>query len=91
MKHKQAITMAAALIAALSAVAAVSGILSTGGAGRHAYETIRGRMVVIYGEGVYRDMSVECSGAGNSAGLCHALYRHTAVVPRPRLLRGGLM
>lgn len=55
---------AAYLLAALAAVGAVTGLLTTGGPGQHDVETLRGATVTLYGEGLYR-YDTWLVGAGN--------------------------
>ena len=63
-KEKKVITILAALIAVLSAVAASAGIFSDAGGGTYAYETIRGRITQIYGKGLYHHMSADVAIQG---------------------------
>ena len=46
-------------ITALAAVATLTGILSDAGPGLYYYESIRGRTIAIYGQGIYRHMSAD--------------------------------
>lgn len=64
MKQQLVISILVLLIAAFSAVAASTGIFSSGGPGPVEYETIRGEMVTLYGEGVYKHMSVDVAPQG---------------------------
>ena len=64
MKHKFSVTQLSILIAVLAALAAYTGIYSSGGPGPHRIESVRGEPVTIYGEGLYRDMSMEVAPQG---------------------------
>lgn len=47
------------IIVILATAATTIGIFSTGGTGPYEYKSIRGKMVTIYGKGLYKDMSAE--------------------------------
>ncbi|MDX1585616.1 MAG: hypothetical protein R3222_02685 [Balneolaceae bacterium] len=64
MKHKFSVTQLTILIAVLAALAAYTGIFSEGGPGPHRIESVRGSKVTIYGEGLYRHMSLEVAPQG---------------------------
>ncbi|MDR9457858.1 MAG: hypothetical protein RI572_10670 [Salegentibacter sp.] len=64
MKHKQTITILGSLIAVLSAITSLLGIFSNDGSGPFQYESIRGRMVDIYGKGIYHHMSADVAIQG---------------------------
>ncbi|MBD3344406.1 MAG: hypothetical protein GF401_05010 [Chitinivibrionales bacterium] len=64
MKHRNTITIIVVLIVVFAAAATLCGIFSSGGPGRYEYESIRGRTVVIYGEGIYKDMSADVAVQG---------------------------
>jgi hypothetical protein len=64
MKHRNTITALTLLIAALAASAAAAGVFSDGGTGPHEYESIRGQNVMVYGRGLYRDMSADVAPQG---------------------------
>jgi len=64
MKRKQTITILIGAIIILSAIAALSGIFTTGGPGNFDYETIRGETVTIYGKGLYKHMSADVAIQG---------------------------
>ena len=64
MRHKFIVTQLSILIAVLAALAAYTGIYSGGGPGPHSIESVRGETVIIYGEGLYRDMSLEVAPQG---------------------------
>jgi len=64
MKNKGSLSVIVILIAVLSAIAALSGIFSEWGSGTFMYESIRGRMVEIYGTGIYRHMSADVAIQG---------------------------
>jgi len=64
MKNQKSITILTTIIIFLSAFAAFTGILSSGGPGSFEYESIRGETVEIYGVGVYRHMSAEVAPQG---------------------------
>lgn len=64
MKQKKAISILVLCIAAISAVAAASGIFSVQGPGPYQYESIRGQTVTIYGKGLYHHMSAEVAIQG---------------------------
>lgn len=64
MKNRKIITILTYLIVIGSIVATLTGILSKGGPGKYAYESIRGEDVMIYGKGLYKDMSVDVAVQG---------------------------
>jgi hypothetical protein len=64
MKNKRIITILTSCIILLSAIAAGTGIWSSGGRSSYEYTSIRGEKVVIYGKGLYRHMSAEVAPQG---------------------------
>jgi hypothetical protein len=64
MQQARTITILVFMIAAVAALATLTGILSAGGPGPFAYTTIRGQQVTIYGRGLYRDMSADVAVQG---------------------------
>lgn len=64
MKNQKSITILTSVIIFLSAIAALTGILSSDGPGSFEYESIRGETVQIYGKGVYRHMSADVAPQG---------------------------
>lgn len=64
MKHRRTITILVVFIALAAGIAAGVGVFSSGGSGQFDYESIRGRTVPIYGEGVYRHMSADVAVQG---------------------------
>jgi hypothetical protein len=58
MKFRKEVTVLAVLIMVLSLTAAITGIYSSGGPGKHEITSIRGETVEIYGKGLYRNDSV---------------------------------
>jgi hypothetical protein len=64
MVRQKIITALAISIIILSAVAIGVGIFSSGGPGAYEYPSIRGKMVTIYGKGIYRQMSAEVAPQG---------------------------
>ncbi len=66
MRYKKAITVLAILIAVLSIVATLAGILSNQGPGEYEHESIRGKNVNIYGKGFYKHMSSDVAIQGIS-------------------------
>ncbi len=64
MQHKKSLTILVILITLISMAAASLGIFSNEGAGSYQYKSIRGRMVTIYGKGLYKDMSAEVAPQG---------------------------
>lgn len=52
------------MIAAVSVICTTAGIFTRGGPGRYEYESIRGKTVIIYGEGLYRHMSADVAVQG---------------------------
>ena len=63
-KPNRTLTILVFLIAILSALAAAVGIFSRGGPGLFQYESIRGRVIDIYGLGLYRHMSADVAVQG---------------------------
>ncbi|WP_372947545.1 hypothetical protein [Mariniphaga sp.] len=64
MKRKQTITILIGSIIILSVIATLVGIFTTGGPGNFDYETIRGKIVTIYGKGIYKHMSADVAIQG---------------------------
>lgn len=64
MSHNFSVTALSLLIAGLAALAAYTGIYSEGGPGPYDIESVRGETVTVYGEGLYRDMSLEVAPQG---------------------------
>lgn len=64
MERETHITILTGFIILLSAVAASSGIFSSGGLGSYEFVTIRGETVQIYGEGMYHHMSADVAPQG---------------------------
>jgi hypothetical protein len=64
MVRQKIITALAISIIILSTVATGVGIFSSGGPGAYEYPSIRGKMVTIYGKGIYRQMSAEVAPQG---------------------------
>lgn len=64
MKNKRLITILTLIIALLSAFVSAIGIFSKGGPGPYEITSIRGEKVMIYGQGAYRDMSLEVAPQG---------------------------
>lgn len=62
--YANAITTLAIIIVALAATATAAGIFSSGGPGQYEYTSIRGKPVMIYGKGLYKDMSSEVAPQG---------------------------
>ena len=61
---RRPILVLVALICIFSLISTSIGIFSTGGTGSYPFETIRGKTVIIYGEGLYRHMSAEVAPQG---------------------------
>jgi hypothetical protein len=64
MKNKQLITSLVILIVIISAVASLVGIFSSSGAGQRTIESVRGQIVTLYGQGLYKDMSADVAIQG---------------------------
>lgn len=64
MKNKKIITNLVLIIVIISALVALNGIFSSGGAGEYVYESIRGNEVRIYGKGLYQHMSADVAIQG---------------------------
>lgn len=64
MKYKKSITILSSLIVLLAIIAASMGIFSTGGPGSYEIETVRGETVTVYGEGLYKHMSMDVAPQG---------------------------
>jgi len=64
LKNIKTITVLVIIIAIVSTYAALTGILSSGGPGPYTYKSIRGHEVLIYGKGLYKDMSAEVAPQG---------------------------
>ena len=64
MNRNQLITILVILIAFFSAVATITGIVSDDGPDKYEYTSIRGEQILIYGKGLYRDMSADVAIQG---------------------------
>jgi hypothetical protein len=64
MKNKKTITLLVLFLAFGAVVATTEGIFSHEGPGPYSYTTIRGKEVIIYGKGLYKDMSAEVAPQG---------------------------
>lgn len=64
MAHYKTVVLFGSSIVILSAIAALTGIMSSAGPGAYEYESIRGETVVIYGKGVYQHMSADVAPQG---------------------------
>src|SRR4051812_26086283 len=62
--YKRVITYLVVLIALFACIATTTGIFSHDGHGKYTYQSIRGRVVTIYGKGLYKDMSAEVAPQG---------------------------
>jgi hypothetical protein len=64
MKNKKVLTLLSLIIALISSITSLTGMLSQQGPGLHEYETIRGKTVEIYGKGVYQHMTADVAIQG---------------------------
>lgn len=64
MKNQKVISTLVLIVALLAIIASSVGVFSTGGSGRYEYRSIRGQNVIIYGEGIYKDMSADVAIQG---------------------------
>lgn len=64
MKNKKVISVLVIVVAIIAIIAASSGIYSHGGNGQYDYQSIRGKTVTIYGDGLYRHMSADVAIQG---------------------------
>lgn len=64
MKHKKIISILVFLITLFAAAAAITGIFSDEGPGNYEYESVRGKLVILYGKGLYQHMSAEVAIQG---------------------------
>jgi hypothetical protein len=64
MKQKSTVTVLGLFIALVAIVATSMGIFSTGGPGNYQHTSIRGKVVAIYGKGLYKHMSAEVAPQG---------------------------
>ena len=64
MKNKKVISVLVIVVAIMAIIAASSGIFSHGGNGSYDYQSIRGKTVTIYGDGLYRHMSADVAIQG---------------------------
>ncbi|NJJ37568.1 hypothetical protein [Paenibacillus apii] len=58
MKNMREVTLLSVLIIAFAAIAAGAGLLIGGGPGEHAFMSVRGESVTLYGQGLYKNESV---------------------------------
>lgn len=64
MKNKKVISVLVIIVAIMAIIAASAGIFSHGGNGHYDYQSIRGKMVTVYGDGLYRHMSADVAIQG---------------------------
>jgi hypothetical protein len=64
MRYKKSVTILSAVIMVLAIIAASAGIFSSGGPGPYEIESVRGEVVTVYGEGIYKHMSVDVAPQG---------------------------
>jgi hypothetical protein len=64
MNNKRTITVLILLIAVFATVATTTGIFSNDGPGQYPYQSVRGKMVIIFGKGLYKHMSAEVAPQG---------------------------
>jgi hypothetical protein len=64
MKNKKVISVLVFVVAIMAVIAASSGIFSRGGTEPYEYQSIRGKSVTIYGNGLYRHMSADVAIQG---------------------------
>jgi len=64
MKNRKIITVLVILIVIISAIASLGGIFSTSGPGQRTIESVRGQTVMLYGQGLYQDMSADVAIQG---------------------------
>jgi hypothetical protein len=62
--YKKLLTILVFLIVIFAIAATTIGIFSNDGSGQYAYTSIRGKTVMIYGKGLYKDMSAEVAPQG---------------------------
>lgn len=64
MKNKNVISFLVLMILVVAAFATTAGIFSGKGGDSYAYRSIRGKEVIVYGKGLYKDMSAEVAPQG---------------------------
>ncbi|GAA5522392.1 hypothetical protein LQ318_11635 [Aliifodinibius salicampi] len=64
MRYKKSVTILSAVIMVLAIIAASTGAFSSGGPGTYEIESVRGEVVTVYGEGIYKHMSVDVAPQG---------------------------
>lgn len=64
MKNKKIITVLVILIVVISAIASLVGIFSSSGPGQRTIESVRDQTVMLYGQGLYQDMSADVAIQG---------------------------
>ncbi len=64
MRYRKSVTVLSAFIMLLAIIAASMGIFSSGGPGPYEIESVRGEVVTVYGEGIYKHMSVDVAPQG---------------------------
>lgn len=63
-KYQKSITVLSSVLIVFAIIAASIGIFSTGGPGPYEIETVRGETVTIYGQGLYKHMSLDVAPQG---------------------------
>jgi hypothetical protein len=64
LRHQRTITMLTFIITLLSLLAAAQGIFSVQGPGPHEFTSVYGEKVLLYGRGIYQNMSAEVAPQG---------------------------
>ncbi len=85
MKKNKVINILIILIAVLSIIASLFGLLSKGGPGQQEFTSINGEKVIIYGQGIYKNDSLSIVAQGKASDLI------TLVLGVPLLLLGLFM
>lgn len=91
MKYKKTISILSIIIILLSFTAAVYGIFSSGGEGKHQFSSIHGPMVEIYGKGLYQKDSVSIVSQGMAQDIVTIFLGIPLLIFSLNLFRKGLL
>lgn len=91
MKHKNSISILVLFIVLFSFTAAATGIFSGGGPGQYEFTSIHGEKVLIYGKGIYKDMSAEVAPQGIAQDVVTLFLGIPLLIISLHLARKGLL
>lgn len=91
MKNRKTITILTALIILFSLTAAVVGIFSGGGPGRHLFTSVHGETIMLYGRGLYQNDSVSAASQAIAQDVVTILVGIPMLIVSLYFFRKGLL